>query len=134
MHGAPCLLHVPPKVVLSVECSHKTYGMPVLFNSVRTGRFFPVHLLHSSQASHSPQSKKKGGKKSFTTETNSNMWLEDNRNVHASAKIKYGNMKMRLLFFLSKRTDSLLIAGNCMGFYFLSNSSQKNKIEKNIHR
>ena len=34
--------------------------------------------------------------KSFTTETNSNMWLKDNRNVHASAKIKYGNLEKTL--------------------------------------
>lgn len=67
--------------------------------------FFPVDLLHASQASHSTQSKKK--KKLFstisTTETNSNMWLEDNRNVHASAKIKYGNMKMRGFYYLKQK-------------------------------
>jgi len=66
------------------------------------------------------------------------MWLEDNRNVHASAKIKYGNMKMRdffNIFFLSKWTDSLVVAGNYMGLYFLSSPSQKNKTEKaNVHR
>lgn len=59
------------------------------------------------------------------------MWLKDNRNVHASAKIKYGNMKIRwIFFFLSQRTDSLVVAEITWEPYFLSSPSQKNKIEK----
>lgn len=128
---APCAIQG------GVECGvlPQSCGMPALFNSVRTGGFFSLWIFYMQVRLHIVHSQKKKRKKnpSLQRQIATCGWKITEMYMQVQ-KLNMEIWKWGLGVFLSKKTDLLFIAGNCMGFYFLSSWSQKKKIEKKIHR